>query len=65
MSEEKNTIVFLLDKVKQLELDVQYQLHRADRAEQKYIKLYNVIDQVVKKLNISMNSEESDPLQIV
>lgn len=47
MSEEEKTINFLINKIKQLELDVQYQLHQANEAKRKYIdlkaKLYEIL----------------------
>lgn len=47
MLEEKNTIDFLTNKIKQLELDVQYQLHQTNEAKKKYIdlkaKLYEIL----------------------
>jgi hypothetical protein len=35
MSDEKQTIEFLANRVKQLELDVQYELHQANQAQDK------------------------------
>lgn len=48
MSDSQSTIDFLTDKVKGLELDVQYELHRADEAQENYNRLRNT---VISKLN--------------
>lgn len=59
MSDSQSTIDFLTDKVKRLELDVQYELHRANQAQEKYDNLKSVVFQ---KLNEILHILESSVL---
>lgn len=51
MADEQITIEFLTSKVKQLELDVQYELHRANQAEEKYQNLRQRVSNIVQELS--------------
>jgi hypothetical protein len=64
MLEEQKTIEFLVNRVKQLELDVQYELHRASVAEQKYEQLYNTVNQVINQLSVSIDNIDKTPTAI-
>jgi len=43
MSQEQSTIDFLTNKVKQLELDIQYELHQTNEIQKKYDYFRNTI----------------------
>lgn len=51
MSEEKDTIDFLTSKIKQLELDVQYELHQTNRVQQKYDHLKAKLHELINLLS--------------
>lgn len=57
MSDPESTIDFLIDKVKGLELDVQYELHRADEAQEKYNQLRNMVILKLQELLISLEKD--------
>ena len=43
MPQEQSTIDFLTDKIKQLELDIQYELHQKNETQKKYDHFRNAI----------------------
>ena len=57
MSQEQSTIDFLTNKVKQLELDIQYELHQTNEVQKKYDHFRNTI---ALKLNELLESLKID-----
>ena len=51
MSEEKDTINFLTSKIKQLELDVQYEIHQTSEAQKKYDHLKTKLQELINLLS--------------